>query len=201
MNRHFLRSLLAAAIWLLTVLVGCSQHDASPPRPLDAALQIPTQAPRANSAVPTPTPKLLLVPTPTPEIRGSTPDIAWSVSPSLNEQIFDSDKIVRASLASATAGTESVPSEPGVAPTYRAVSELRFTVHEYLKGSGASEVVIVVRDEDTHVSQEDALSRAQDRLKQRQTTWDDREAVLFLRAGESFDGPFQTLAPQGEEIP
>ena len=76
------------------------------------------------------------------------------------------------------------------------MNELRFTVQEYLKGSGASEVVIVVRDEDTHVSQGEALSRAQDRLKQRQTTWDEREAVLFMKAGEPYQsGAARSPAP------
>ena len=107
---------------------------------------------------------------------------------------------MRATLLSATAGTESVPSGPGVAPTYRAVNELRFTVHEYLKGSGPSEVVVVVGDKDsfpgivsTFVLEADALGRAQEQLQQRRTTWDDREAVLFLRTG----GPYQSGGASG----
>ena len=133
---------------------------------------------------------------------GSLPDRIWSVSPSLDEQVFESDTIVRASLLSANAGTESVPTDPGVAPTYRAVNELRFTVHEYLKGSGSSEITVVVRDEDhyvprghtsTHLTQEAALSRAHEQLQQRRTTWDDREGVLFLRTGE----PNQSGGAQG----
>ena len=79
------------------------------------------------------------------------------VSPSLEEQIFDSDTIVRASLLSASARAETVPSDPGVAPTYRPVHELRFTVHEYLKGSGPAEIVVVVRDEYTSNAESDAL--------------------------------------------
>ncbi len=139
-------------------------------------------------------PPTLLVPTPTPEIHSST-DPAYSVSPSLEEQVFFSDAIVRASLLSARAGTETVPSDPGVAPTYRAVHELRFTVHEYLKGSGPSEVVVVVRDEDTFVAETDALSWAQEQLLERKTTWDDREGVLFLWTAE----PYQPGGASGSQ--
>ena len=103
------------------------------------------------------------------------------VSPSLEEQIFDSDTIVRASLLSASARAETVPSDPGVAPTYRPVHELRFTVHEYLKGSGPAEIVVVVRDEYTSNAESDALMWAQGYLSQRKTDWDDRQGILFLK--------------------
>ena len=85
-------------------------------------------------------------------------------------------------------------------PRTAAVNELRFTVHEYLKGSGPSEVVVVVGDEDsfpgtvsTFVLEADALGRAQEQLQGRRTTWDDREAVLFLRTG----GPYQSGGASG----
>ena len=156
---------LMALCLLAVATAACGQGDTSnptlTPRPSAPALPDPTRTPRAAS-VPT-VPPTLLVPTPTPEIHSST-DPVYSVSPSLEEQVFFSDAIVRASLLSASAGTESVPSDPGVAPTYRAVHELRFTVHEYLKGSGPSEVLVVVRDEDTFVAETDALSWAQEQL-------------------------------------
>ena len=103
------------------------------------------------------------------------------VSPSLEEQIFDSDTIVRASLVSASAVTETAPSDPGVAPTYRAVHELQFTVHEYLKGSGPSEIVVVVRGEHTYLAESDALAWAQSELSVPKTDWDDRQGILFLK--------------------
>ena len=112
----------------------------------------------------------------------------------MEEQIFFSDAIVRASLLSARAGTETVPSDPGVAPTYRAVHELRFTVHEYLKGSGPSEVLVVVRDDHTFVTEADALDWAQEQLLERKTTWDDREGVFFLRTAE----PYQSGGASGD---
>ena len=186
---------IALCLLAVAVAVACGQGDTSnptvTPRPSAPALPDPTRTPLASS-VPT-VPPTLLVPTPTPEIHSST-DPVYSVSPSLEEQVFFSDAIVRASLLSASAGTESVPSDPGVAPTYRAVHELRFTVHEYLKGSGPSEVVVVVRDEDTFVAETDALSWAQEQLTERETIWDDREGVFFLRTAE----PYQSGGASGD---
>ena len=188
MNRRYVLSLLAAALCLLAFAAACGQDGASSPGLLDQAVSSPAAAGSADVQT-----LALLVPTPTPEIRAGQPPREWSVAPSLDEQVFDSDTIVRATLLSASAGTESVPSDPGVAPTYRAVNEVRFTVHEYLKGSGPSEVVVVVRDEanypgtvGTFVLEADALARAQAQLQQRKTTWDDREAVLFLRTGDPY---------------
>ena len=195
MNGWYIRNLLAGALCLLAFAAACGLDGAPSPGPLDEAESEP--APTGSAQVST---SALLVPTPTPAIRAGQPRRKWSVSPSLDEQVFDSDTIVRATLLSAAAGTESVPSDPGVAPTYRAVNELRFTVHEYLKGSGPSEVVVVVRDEasypgtvGTFVLEADALGRAQEQLQRRRTTWDDREAVLFLRTG----GPSQSGGASG----
>jgi len=76
------------------------------------------------------------------------------------------------------------------------VNELRFAAHEYLKGSGSSEITVLVRDDHTFVARADALSLAQDRLHERTTTWDDREAIIFITGGEftlsnrAFQTPF-----------
>ena len=129
-------------------------------------------------SAPTPT---LAVPTPTPQIHRLS-NIAWSVPPSLEEQIFRSTVIVRATLQSATASTETVPSAPGVAPTYEAVQELRFTVHEYLKGSGPTTLLVAVRGGHGFLTQAAAREMAEAAVRRRVTTWDDREGVLFLRA-------------------
>ena len=107
---------------------------------------------------------------------------AWSVAPSLEEQIFRSTTIVRATLQSATATTETVPSDPGVAPTYQAVQELRFTAHEYLKGSGPTSIVVAVRGGHGYLTQAEAQEAADFFAARRVTAWDDREGVLFLSA-------------------
>ncbi len=105
---------------------------------------------------------------------------AWSVHPSLDEQIFRSDVIVRATLKSATSTTEKVVGG------YRAVHELRFTVHEYLKGSGPSEILVVVRDKEDEYSPDRyaTIAKAQEvadsTMSRRNTAWDGRQGVLFL---------------------
>ena len=91
-----------------------------------------------------------------------------------------SDVIVRASLLSATAETEAVSGGEGASPTYRPVHKLRFTTHEYVKGSGSSEIEVVVRPRHTHPTEAEARDLADWLLSQRNTTWDNRQALLFL---------------------
>ncbi len=136
-------------------------------------------APDPAPAMPAPTPALLR-PTPTPIVQ-DYPDITWQVAPSLEEQVFTSPVIVRASLQAAAAAVETVPSTPGVAPTYRPVQELRFTVHEYLKGTGPAALVVVVRGTHTFLTEAEARADAVYAVAQRVTAWDDRQGVLFLQ--------------------
>ncbi len=112
--------------------------------------------------------------------RSSNP--AWRVAPSIEEQIFFADVIVRATLQSAAAAVETLPSEPGVASTYQAVQELRFTVHEYLKGSGPTALLVVVRGADGYPTEAAARADAAIAVQLRVSIWDERQAVLFLEA-------------------
>ncbi len=108
------------------------------------------------------------------------PDLVGRVPPSLDEQFLYSDVIVRASLLSATGTTEAVPSDPGVASTYRAVQELRFTTHEYLKGTGPAQLVVVVRGKHTYATGAEAQKTPDNAVSRRNTTWDGRQGVIFL---------------------
>ena len=112
--------------------------------------------------------------------RSSNP--AWRVAPSVEQEIFRSTTIVRATLQSATAAVETLPSEPGVASTYQAVQELRFTVHEYLKGSGPTALLVVVRGADGYPTEAAARADAAIAVQLRVSIWDERQAVLFLEA-------------------
>ena len=82
-------------------------------------------------------------------------------------------------MISAAASIETVPSGPGVAPTYRAELLLRFTAHEYLKGNGPGEIVVVVRGRHTYTSESEARVFADLKLMQRNTAWDDRQGVAL----------------------
>ena len=106
----------------------------------------------------------------------------WFVPPSLEEQIFSADIIVRAYLVSVTPTAKTVASdEEGSADTYRATQELRFKIHEYLKGEGFDQIVVLVGDDDTCPTAAQAQQEADISVRYRNTTWDGRESVLFLR--------------------
>ncbi len=123
--------------------------------------------------------------TPVPHSHG---DPAWRIPASIELQIFRSTRIVEATLSSVTATTETIDNGPGVACTYRAIHELRFTVLEDLLGSGSKNVLVVVREKHAYLTRGDVGSMGADaqgnanwRMQDRITTWDDRRAILFLR--------------------
>ena len=123
----------------------------------------------------------LQMPTPTAQILSQAINPIWYVPPSIDEQILTSAVIIRASLLSATAETETVSSDDGVAPTFRPLQKLRFTAHEYLKGSGPTEAIVIVRGEHTYLTEIEAQEVAEWTLSSRNTAWDGRQGVLFLR--------------------
>ena len=174
-NMRYRVSLSLALCLVLTVaLAACGE----------SAIPTPDAEPKTETPTSTPTPALL-VPTPTPVAGDFLPNVTWYVPPSLEEQIYRSVVIVRASLLSATAGTETIPStDEGIASTYRPVQELRFTAHEYLKGAGPNEVVVVVRGDHTYLTEAEARKDADFSISARNTTWDTRQGVLFLTSGQ-----------------
>ncbi len=123
-----------------------------------------------------------IVPTPTPEVQVQAHRpasfVVFDVPASLEEQIYYSDVIVRATLKSATSTTETVDS--GASATYRPVHELRFIIHEYLKGSGPSEAVVVAARGDEYATVAEAHKKADWAMTHRNTTWDSRQGVLFM---------------------
>ena len=170
--RRLPAAVIPLALCLLLALVAACESNDDTPTPGPAAA---SQAQGENAVGPAPR---LLVPTPTPDVD-VLPYLPWSVPPSLEEQVT-SPVIVRATLASVTPSVETVSSGEGVAPTYRPVQTLRFTVHEYLKGSGPAVAVVVVRGDHTYLTEAEARRAANDSVARRNRTWDDREAVLYL---------------------
>ena len=201
--RGFRSGLLTLCLVFAAVAAACgtsaTELESSPPT-LATELESSSSTPTPAAPVPSPTPgtesessssmptPVAPVPSPTPETVEYSINPTWWVPPSLEEQIFESDVIVRASLLSAAAGTETVPSaDAGVSPTYRPVQDLRFTVHEYLKGSGPNEVLVVVRGEHTYLTEAEARNEADHSVSLRNTTWDGRQGALFLRTSDSAD--------------
>ena len=123
------------------------------------------------------------------------PDPTWRVAPSLTEQIVRSTTIVRATLQSATAAVVAEPDNGG----YRPVQELRFTTHEYLKGTGPATLLVAVRGGTTYATEAGARAAADFAIAGRVTTRDARQAVLFLRTAHPTYAPVGTGATETTE--
>ena len=90
--------------------------------------------------------------------------------------------VARARLRSVSAGAEHYDSFRDRGAGYVGTLEHRFEVIEYLKGTGGAEVMAVVHDLDTvHTTRQGAVAVGKQYLALRDTTWDAREAVIFLR--------------------
>ena len=99
---------------------------------------------------------------------------------SLEERILASPVIARVRLDSVSSAAESGTIFDG-STKYIALLEFSFSVEEYLKGSGADDIVAVWAAEplfDTREEAEDALPAI---AAARDTQWDDREAIVFLQ--------------------
>ena len=111
---------------------------------------------------------------------------------SLEETILRWDVIARVSLLGTRPYMIKRPtSTPHLLDSWSAVLEFRFEVHEYLKGSGADEIVgRVYLDfdwEDLAQAAAAKIARAHD------SRWDDREAIVFL---DTTDGRLNSLPGQ-----
>ena len=95
----------------------------------------------------------------------------------LEERIAGADVIARVRLRSVSSVSEQLAGHTG----YYAALEHRFTVLEYLKGSGGGELVAVGYDPGiTYNSSQHAIARGNDLRGRRDTRWDGREAIVFL---------------------
>ena len=126
----------------------------------------------------------LPVPTPTPEIHHSQSIYSFAPDPSLDHKAFFADVIALVSLRDVRGKTETIPSDAGTAPTYRPVLDFHFDVIEYLQGAGDDEITVQDPETHTYLSPEEARQAAGFEMDNRNTTWDDRVAVVFLYEAE-----------------
>ena len=103
----------------------------------------------------------------------------------LDERILRADIIARATLSSVSTSTP-FQSDGDMGTTtahYMSTIELRFDAHEYLKGSGenALAVDLPLKFQDYYPSVEEAVAATSEWLPERDTRWDDREAIIFLQ--------------------
>ena len=207
-------ALTAAVVLTLALLAFLLFASCSAPSDLDGAvLSEPettgTMESASNlTATATPAPLLAQTPTPTPSPTPAPTAMPDSVAhmtfrhprltpDTIDQYIFRADVIVRASFLSATAGVESA----GAASL--PVNNLRFKAVEYLKGTGAAEFTVVVAplaySETTHATRQEAQSVAEEQLAARNTTWDNKEGVLFLTRGTW--GAYGASGSSGSEEP
>ena len=99
----------------------------------------------------------------------------------LNERVFDAAVIAQATLISTNATAENIGKDEDGTTVYRGLLEFNFNVIEYLKGTGGGELVVFVTDQldRTYATMELALEAAQSWERDRDTRWDNREALIF----------------------
>ena len=112
--------------------------------------------------------------------------IAYDGPTALEERMVRSDVVARVKLVSAAQVVEEAADWPGDGETsYVNALEYTFTVLEYLKGTGGSELKAVAVDlVDNYATKEEAAAGGDDLLGARETRWDDRDAVVFLEDDE-----------------
>ena len=93
----------------------------------------------------------------------------------IEEKVINSTTVVRATMASSS--SEVIVDADG---EYAVAVKFNLVVTEYLKGTGPSNIVAVWVDGNFYDSRERADWRRDDILEERDTQWDDREAVIFL---------------------
>ena len=120
-----------------------------------------------------------------PSIAGETFISPYAGDSSLEEKIIRNQVIVRATMTSFS--SEVVVDAEG---KYRTVLKFNLDVNEYLKGTGPSSIVAVWVDGWPQDTREDSDNWKATILAERDSQWDDREAVIFLF---SVTGSFGTL--------
>ena len=133
----------------------------------------------------------------------------------LNERVFDAAVIARVKLKGTEAAAEHLYTNEDGNSVYRGFVRFAFEVLEYLKGAGDGELVVdatveikseVIRDimdrrargesinwygydyENPYRTRERAITAAKLWARNRDTRWDDREAIIFAKEVESSDG-------------
>ena len=154
------------SLFIAVILLACGLFDSSQ-----------KTAKSGDEAAMSETPPGIVTPS-----AGST--VRYNGPASLEERIFAAPVIARVRLSSATSTIESATSFDG-STKYVALMEFNFSVQEYLKGSGSSDIVALWESRpvfDTLQEAEAALPMA----AARDTQWDDHEAVVFLQHSQTY---------------
>ena len=168
----------ALLITVCTTLYGCGQETPAPTAtatpPAELSISIPTPT---ATATPWPTAAPLLY---QPPSIGAPPPY-YGVQ-TLAEAVLGADIIARVQLLSrATSTVSETWGEPGDQTTvWVPLVDFTFTVHEYLKGSGATTITASITGE-SQDTQELAAAETAHLLSHHDSQWDNRQAIVFLR--------------------
>ena len=102
---------------------------------------------------------------------------------SLESRIIASPVIVRVRLGSVSTSVESGPTYRGV--KYSVLLEFNFSVLEYLKGSGADDIVAVWAAAPFFETSQEAEAALPAITAAREADWDDHDAIVFLRSSNA----------------
>ena len=160
----------------------------------------------ASALAVTPCPTYTLMPSPTATSTLEDNDdvnegIAYQVefygTTSLTERILHSDQIIRAKMKSVQAVHASSYSGVDEATVYRGFLRFKFEAIEYLKGSGKSEIEVYVDDccgaHPSYPNAKAAETSVSRLLADRDTTWDGREAIIFVQRNPGSAGTWLTM--------
>ena len=109
---------------------------------------------------------------------------------SIEERIAKADVIVKARLHTTTSVVVRGAGE-GWSDYYYVALKFNLTVREYLNGSGANEITAFTIQGGNYDTRKEAEDAKPDIVGKRVTTWDDRDAILFLTKDDP-DGAFST---------
>ena len=206
-----IKLVLITMLWALALLaVACTStatETKSFPTPV---IPMATQAPPPNAPKATELP-IAEVELPAPRQRiwpglmHSSVLFRFVDPPPLDWQILDSDVIVVANFVSATAGVDTYEGPPAA---YLPMHTLQFRASQYLKGTGPTEFTVEVLDYGPHtppsgyLNREHVLDLARSSLEARNTQWDSRTGVLFLKgplaAASEVSTDSSSRSPQSE---
>ena len=159
-------SVLAPLAFCVAFILGCGSGRTET---RTAPIQTPPSYTPASAESSAP----LLVPTPTPGPFHFVSAVPYGPGvPTLDENIFHADVIALVRPPAVEGKSKTVPSEDGVAPTYRPLTEFQFEVVEYLKGSGGKTLTVEYPQSHTYLTDDEALSVATRLTSDRSATAD-----------------------------
>ena len=179
-------AMMAAMFLAVAIVAACSSDGVDTPTPDSTAAPSPTPAPIYSSSTdekgePSKTPAPVSVET-TISTSGAvwTAPLGYDGDTSIEERISTSDAVVKARLVRISTDVFTTSAHDSSGNFYVAV-KFDFSVSKYLMGGGSNDDVAIMVSLERFDSQQEAVDGASAILGKRNTDWDAREAILFLR--------------------